>query len=43
MNQDCCRGKGTVVMEKGERERGAHRGTHKENFYKASGLERKRD
>ena len=25
------RGEGTLVMEKGERERGAHRGMHKKN------------
>lgn len=31
INHGCCGGEGTVVMEKGKRKRGAHKGTYKEN------------
>ena len=32
MDHVCYGREGTVVMEEGERDRGAHRGTHKENI-----------
>ena len=32
MDLGCFRGEGAMLFEKGERKRGAHRGTHKQNI-----------